>query len=72
MFIIYQQAVQENRKIRETQEKIKRAKEAKEKAEREKHARQARQRALVDITTGNYIDSTQVSTCASNNAWRCT
>ncbi|KAL4229774.1 Protein diaphanous 1 [Mactra antiquata] len=44
-------AVQDNRKIRETQEKIKRAKEAKEKAEREKQARQARQRALVDITT---------------------
>lgn len=49
---ILQHAVQENRKIRETQEKIKRAKEAKEKAEREKQARQARQRALVDITTG--------------------
>ncbi|XP_053399361.1 protein diaphanous homolog 2-like isoform X3 [Mercenaria mercenaria] len=47
----FTRAVQENRKIRETQEKIKRAKEAKEKAEREKQARQARQRALVDITT---------------------
>jgi len=50
--LLLQQAVQENRKIRETQEKIRRAKEAKEKAEREKSARQARQRALVDITTG--------------------
>ncbi|XP_052796473.1 protein diaphanous homolog 2-like isoform X5 [Mya arenaria] len=44
-------AVQDNRKIRETQEKIRRAKEAKEKTEREKQARQARQRAIVDITT---------------------
>ncbi|XP_052277095.1 protein diaphanous homolog 2-like isoform X2 [Dreissena polymorpha] len=45
------QAVQDNRKIRETQEKIRRAKEAKEKAEKEKTARQARHKAIVDITT---------------------
>ena len=53
--VILQQALQENRKIRETEEKIRRAKEAKEKSEREKQNRQARQRALVDITTGKYL-----------------
>ena len=53
--VILQQALQENRKIRETEEKIRRAKEAKEKSEREKQNRQARQRALVDITTGKYF-----------------
>lgn len=51
-YLHLQHAMQENRKIRETQEKIRRAKEAKEKAEKEKQARQAGRRALVDITTG--------------------
>lgn len=52
MCCLWQRAVKENIKMRETQEKIKRAKEAKEKAEREKKEKKARQMALLDMTTG--------------------
>ncbi|XP_060063333.1 protein diaphanous homolog 2-like [Ylistrum balloti] len=44
------EAVKENAKIREMQEKIRRAKEAKERAQKEKEAKIARKKALVDVT----------------------
>ena len=50
-----QRAIKENIKLKETQAKIQRAKEAKEKAEREKKEKKARQKALLDMTTGQFI-----------------
>uniref|UniRef100_T1JAV7 FH2 domain-containing protein n=1 Tax=Strigamia maritima TaxID=126957 RepID=T1JAV7_STRMM len=45
----FQEALRDNIKARETEEKIRRAKEAKEKSEREKHERLAKKKALIDI-----------------------
>lgn len=52
-FFIFQQALKDNAKIRETNEKIRRAKEAKERQQKEKAAKLARKKALVDMTIGN-------------------
>lgn len=46
----FMEAVKENIKMREMQEKIRRAKEAKERAQKEKEAKIARKKALVDVT----------------------
>ncbi|XP_078323555.1 protein diaphanous homolog 2-like isoform X6 [Crassostrea virginica] len=46
----FQQALKENAKIRETNEKIRRAKEAKERQQKEREAKLARKKALVDMT----------------------
>ena len=51
LYPLFQKALKENAKIRETQEKIRRAKEAKEKAEREKKEKKLRQAAILDMTT---------------------
>ena len=48
----FQQAVKDNQKMQETEDRIRRAKEAKEKAEREKKEKKARQVAILDMTTG--------------------
>lgn len=48
----YQEAVKENHKKREMEEKIKRAKLAKEKAEREKQERQQKKKQLIDMNKG--------------------
>ncbi|KAK1803956.1 hypothetical protein P4O66_003893 [Electrophorus voltai] len=42
-------AMKENHKKREMEEKVKRAKMAKEKAEREKHERQQKKKQLIDM-----------------------
>ncbi|XP_028315109.1 protein diaphanous homolog 2 isoform X3 [Gouania willdenowi] len=47
--ILFMEAVKENHKKREMEEKIKRAKLAKEKAEREKHERQQKKKQLIDM-----------------------
>lgn len=47
-----QEAVKENHKKREMEEKIKRAKLAKEKAEREKQERQQKKKQLIDMNKG--------------------
>lgn len=48
----HQEAVKENHKKREMEEKIKRAKLAKEKAEREKQERQQKKKQLIDMNKG--------------------
>ncbi len=48
----HQDAVKENHKKREMEEKIKRAKLAKEKAEREKQERQQKKKQLIDMNKG--------------------
>lgn len=48
----HQEAVKENHKKREVEEKIKRAKLAKEKAEREKQERQQKKKQLIDMNKG--------------------
>ena len=45
-----QNALKENQKLRETEEKIRRVKEAKEKAENEKREKMARKKQLVDLS----------------------
>lgn len=50
-----QEAVKENHKKREMEEKIKRAKLAKEKAEREKQDRQQKKKQLIDMNKGMVI-----------------
>lgn len=52
MRVSHQEAVKENRKKREMEEKIKRAKLAKEKAEREKQERQQKKKQLIDMNKG--------------------
>lgn len=47
--MLFMEAVKENRKKREMEEKIKRAKLAKEKAEREKQERQQKKKQLIDM-----------------------
>lgn len=47
-----QEALKENNKRREMEEKIKRAKLAKEKAEREKLERQQKKKQLIDMNKG--------------------
>lgn len=47
-----QEAVKENNKRREMEEKMKRAKLAKEKAEREKLERQKKKQQLIDMNKG--------------------
>lgn len=54
--IEFQQALKENAKIRETNEKIRRAKEAKERQQKEREAKLARKKALVDMTIGKFLD----------------
>lgn len=49
---LMQEAVKENHKRREMEEKIKRAKLAKEKAEREKLERQQKKKQLIDMNKG--------------------
>lgn len=48
----FQNAMKENAKIRETEEKIRRAKEAKDRAQKDKAAKVARKKAIVDMTMG--------------------
>lgn len=50
--VSHQEAVKENHKKREMEEKIKRAKLAKEKAEREKQERQQKKKQLIDMNKG--------------------
>lgn len=50
-----QEAVKENHKKREMEEKIKRAKLAKEKAEREKQERQLKKKQLIDMNKGTVL-----------------
>lgn len=50
-----QEAVKENHKKREMEEKIKRAKLAKEKAEREKQERQQKKKQLIDMNKGTVL-----------------
>lgn len=45
-----QQALKDNQKLRETEEKIRRVKEAKEKADREKEEKMARKKKLIDLS----------------------
>lgn len=52
MRVSHQEAVKENHKKREMEEKIKRAKLAKEKAEREKQERQQKKKQLIDMNKG--------------------
>uniref|UniRef100_A0A8C6TR93 Diaphanous-related formin 2 n=1 Tax=Neogobius melanostomus TaxID=47308 RepID=A0A8C6TR93_9GOBI len=47
--MLFMEAMKENHKKREMEEKIKRAKLAKEKAEREKHERQQKKKQLIDM-----------------------
>ncbi|CAL9707182.1 unnamed protein product [Knipowitschia caucasica] len=47
--LLFLDAMKENHKKREMEEKIKRAKLAKEKAEREKHERQQKKKQLIDM-----------------------
>lgn len=47
-----QQALKENLKQRESEEKMKRARAAKEKAEREKQERQQKKRRLLEVNAG--------------------
>lgn len=49
--LFVQQALKDNQKVRETEEKSRRAREAREKAEVERADRVARKRALVDMNT---------------------
>ncbi|KAL3878570.1 hypothetical protein ACJMK2_030907 [Sinanodonta woodiana] len=53
------QAVKDNVKLRETEEKIRCAKEAMEKSEREKQAKVACKEALVDMTTGSLAEKSR-------------
>uniref|UniRef100_A0A8C7Z8X1 Diaphanous-related formin 2 n=1 Tax=Oryzias sinensis TaxID=183150 RepID=A0A8C7Z8X1_9TELE len=50
--MLFMEAVKENHKKREVEEKIKRAKLAKEKAEREKQERQQKKKQLIDMNKG--------------------
>lgn len=54
-FLTSQDAVRENHKKREMEEKIKRAKIAKEKAEREKIERQQKKKQLIDMNKGTAL-----------------
>lgn len=47
-----QQALRENLKLKESEEKQRRARAAKEKAEREKVERQQKKRRLLEVNTG--------------------
>ncbi|XP_036069982.1 protein diaphanous homolog 2 isoform X6 [Oryzias melastigma] len=58
--MLFMEAVKENHKKREVEEKIKRAKLAKEKAEREKQERQQKKKQLIDMNKG---DETGVMDC---------
>lgn len=51
----HQEAMKENHKKREMEEKIKRAKLAKEKAEREKQERQQKKKQLIDMNKGTLL-----------------
>ncbi|MGL4482071.1 MAG: hypothetical protein ACRCTW_06055, partial [Lactococcus garvieae] len=53
-FPLLQEAVKENYKKKEMEEKIKRAKLAKEKAEREKQERHQKKKQLIDMNKGSY------------------
>ena len=55
MHLNIQNAVKDNAKLRETEEKIRRAKEAREKADRERKEKAARKAALVDMDAGMCI-----------------
>lgn len=50
----FQQAVKENQKRRETEEKMRRAKLAKEKAEKERQEKQQKRAQLIDMNAGTY------------------
>uniref|UniRef100_A0A3B3YU36 Diaphanous-related formin 2 n=1 Tax=Poecilia mexicana TaxID=48701 RepID=A0A3B3YU36_9TELE len=52
---LFMEAVKENHKKREMEEKIKRAKLAKEKAEREKQERQQKKKQLIDMNKGTLL-----------------
>ncbi|CAL8272337.1 unnamed protein product [Boreogadus saida] len=52
---LFMDAVKENQKKREMEEKIKRAKLAKEKAEREKQERQQKKKQLIDMNKVCYV-----------------
>ncbi|MGH0181110.1 UNVERIFIED_CONTAM: hypothetical protein FKN15_005955 [Acipenser sinensis] len=52
---LFLEAVKENNKKREMEEKIKRAKLAKEKAEREKQERQQKKQQLIDMNKGKAV-----------------
>lgn len=49
----FQQAVKENQKRRETEEKMRKAKLAKEKAEKERQEKQQKREQLIDMNAGN-------------------
>jgi hypothetical protein len=50
---LLQQAVKENQKRRETEEKMRRAKLAKEKAEKERLEKQQKREQLIDMNAGD-------------------
>lgn len=49
---VFQQAVKDNQKRRETEEKMRRAKLAKEKAEKERQEKQQKREQLIDMNAG--------------------
>ena len=51
-FLCLQNAVKENHRLKETQEKIRKAKESKEKSEKDKKEKALRQKKLIDMTIG--------------------
>lgn len=52
LFFHFQQALKENQKRREAEEKLRRAKLAKEKAEKEKLEKQQKREQLIDMNAG--------------------
>lgn len=56
---VFQQAVKENQKRRETEEKMRRAKLAKEKAEKERLEKQQKREQLIDMNAGGNVKGFQ-------------
>lgn len=63
---VLQQAVKENQKRRETEEKMRRAKLAKEKAEKERLEKQQKREQLIDMNAGGNVKGFPAGVSAQN------